>query len=135
MKQHFCTIKLISVSSEYEYRLSHNSPKRKACLWVKINILCHFTGNGGKLTQSVIFSPQTSFPFRNAVRWPVVISYWHRYQFNCTKMLLLSHFAEWDYRGYFMISDSLNLVLNSGNSGRDLMIWNFEHTVSLNVST
>ena len=75
------------------------------------------------------------FTYWTSVRWPVVIFSWHRYQFNCKLMLLLNQFSELGYHGYFLISHCLNLALNSGNSGRDLMIWNLEHTASLNVST
>ena len=109
-KQHLFTIRLIYVLRKYDHWSSHSSPKRKACLWVKISILRLFTGNGRDLTQNVDFSLQTGFTFWTAVGWPIVISSWHRYQFNCYKLLLLNHFTELDYHGYCRISHCLNLV-------------------------
>ena len=50
------------------------------------------------------------FTYWTSVRWPVVIFSWHRYQFNCKEIMLLSHFAELDYHENFWIYHCLNLV-------------------------
>ncbi len=72
-----------------------------------------FTGNGRKwrkLTQNVDFSSQTGFTYGTAVRWPMIIFSWHRYQFNCNKPLRLNHFSKRDYHDYFWIYHCLNSV-------------------------